>query len=147
MVCAVCGAQMPDNAGFCPGCGRAAAEEPPPPATEGSVRERLMAVLAYFTFIPAAILLFVEPHNKNRYIRFHALQCIFLSVALVVLFGISLLLFITPLPGHLFWLMLCLVLLIGCFILWLGLMVKAFQGEIFKLPVIGDWAERQANLV
>ena len=104
-----------------------------------------MAVLAYFTFIPAVILLFVEPHKRNRYIRFHALQCIFVSVALVALFGISLLLFITPLPGHLFWLMLCLVLLIGCFILWLVLLVKAFQGQVFKLPMIGEWAERQAN--
>ena len=43
--------------------------------------------------------------------------------------------------------MLCLVLLIGCFILWLVLLVKAFQGEIFKLPFIGGWAERQANSV
>ena len=106
-----------------------------------------MAVLAYVTFVPAIILLFVEPYKKNGYIRFHALQCLFLSAGLVVLFGISLMLFITPLPGHLIWLMLCLVLLIGCFILWLVLLVKAFQGEIFKLPVIGEWAEKQANLV
>ena len=106
-----------------------------------------MAVLAYVTFVPAIILLFVEPYKKNCYIRFHALQCLFLSAGLVVLFGISLMLFITPLPGHLIWLMLCLVLLIGCFILWLVLLVKAFQGEIFKLPVIGEWAEKQANLV
>ena len=61
-----------------------------------------MAVLAYFTFIPAVILLFVEPHNKNRYIRFHALQCILLSAGLAVLLGISLLLFITPLPATFF---------------------------------------------
>ena len=147
MDCAACGAQMPDNAGFCPACGRTAAEPPPAPAMAGGVGERLMAVLAYFTFIPAIILLLVEPHKRNRYIRFHALQCIFASAGLVVLFGISLFLFITPLPGHLFWLMLCLVLLIGCFILWLVLMVKAFQGEVFKLPMIGEWAERQANLV
>jgi uncharacterized membrane protein len=170
MVCATCGAQMPDNAGFCPACGQAASqmgaapetaaaemqavpdlamhsEMPTPPAAAGNLQERLMAVLAYFTFIPALVLLLVEPHNRNRYIRFHALQCIFLSVVLVVLFGISLLLFVTPLPGHLFWLLICLVLFIGFFIMWLVLLVKAFQGEVFKLPVIGEWAERRGNLV
>jgi uncharacterized membrane protein len=30
------------------------------------------------------------------------------------------------------------------FVLWLMLMVKAFQGQRFKLPLVGDWAEKQA---
>ena len=30
-------------------------------------------------------------------------------------------------------------------ILWIVLMVKAFQGERFSLPVVGDWAEERAG--
>jgi uncharacterized membrane protein len=32
-------------------------------------------------------------------------------------------------------------------ILWLVLVVKALQGELFRLPLIGDLAERQASKV
>ncbi|PYX91478.1 MAG: hypothetical protein DMG71_20115 [Acidobacteria bacterium] len=67
-----------------------------------------------------------------------------LSVVLRLAFFV---LFLIPILGHLLWLVVWLVLSIGCFILWVVLLVKAFQGEMFKLPVIGDWAERQANLV
>jgi uncharacterized membrane protein len=31
------------------------------------------------------------------------------------------------------------------FVLWIFLMYKAYQGEKFKLPIIGDFAEKQAN--
>jgi uncharacterized membrane protein len=34
----------------------------------------------------------------------------------------------------------------GCLILWIVLIVKALQGEAFKVPFIGDLAEKQANL-
>jgi uncharacterized membrane protein len=32
-------------------------------------------------------------------------------------------------------------------IIWIILVMKAYQGQMFKLPVIGDMAEKQANAV
>ena len=34
---------------------------------------------------------------------------------------------------------------LGIFIGWIVLLIKAFQGTMFKLPIIGDLAEKQAN--
>jgi uncharacterized membrane protein len=39
------------------------------------------------------------------------------------------------------------VIWLGAFVLWIILVMKAFQGQKFKLPVIGDLAEQQANTV
>ena len=142
---------MPDNAGFCPGCGRSVSGSAPVLGTTGGLNDKLAGMLAYVTFIPAIVFLLIEPFNKDRFIRFHAFQCLFLWATLVVLSVVLRLaffvLFLIPILGHLLWLVVWLVLSIGCFILWVVLLVKAFQGEMFKLPVIGDWAERQANLV
>ena len=33
----------------------------------------------------------------------------------------------------------------GGFVIWLILVLKAYQGQMFKLPVIGDLAEQQAG--
>jgi uncharacterized membrane protein len=33
------------------------------------------------------------------------------------------------------------------FVIWLILVFKAYQGQMFKLPVIGDMAEKQADTV
>jgi len=149
--CTACGVEMPDNAGFCPGCGRSVSGSAPVLGTTGGLNDKLAGMLAYVTFIPAIVFLLIEPFNKDRFIRFHAFQCLFLWATLVVLSVVLRLaffvLFLIPILGHLLWLVVWLVLSIGCFILWVVLLVKAFQGEMFKLPVIGDWAERQANLV
>jgi uncharacterized membrane protein len=34
---------------------------------------------------------------------------------------------------------------LGSLIVWIVLLLKANQGQMFKLPVIGDLAEKQAN--
>lgn len=100
--------------------------------------------LAYVTFIPAIIFLIIEPFNKNPYVRFHSWQSIFLSIAWIavdiVLHFIGRVpflglinLFLWPVVGLLF------------FILWLVVMINAFKGKRFKVPLIGDLAEKQAG--
>lgn len=147
--CTACGAEMPEHSGFCPACGRSIASGPAATAAPGTTSDRLMAALAYVTFIPAIVFLLMEPYNKNRYIRFHSLQCLFLCGALVVV-ALALVLVIAvlsliPFVGHLLTLLVWPVFSIACFLLWLVLLVKAYLGALFKLPVIGNWAERQAN--
>ena len=149
--CVQCGVQMPDDSTFCPGCGRAVSGAAPVLGKTGGIRDNIAGMLAYVTLVPAVVFLLVEPFNKNRFIRFHAFQCIFLAVAIVVI-GIALklvflILSLIPVLGHLVVLLLLMIFSVGLFILWILLLVKAFQGENFKLPVIGNLAEKQANIV
>ena len=103
-------------------------------------------MLAYVTPIPAIIFLVTAPYNRSRFIRFHSFQSIFFCVAMIAL-GIALsILTIIPFmvlitaPLHL-------ILGVGSFILWIILVLKANQNQMFKLPVIGDMAEKQADAV
>ncbi len=115
-------------------------------ATGNGLTDNLAGLLAYVTIIPAIVFLVVEPYNKNRFIRFHSFQCIFLCIAMIALsIAFSILTFIPfigliLLPVHL-------IIWLGGLALWIILMMKAYQGQMFKLPVIGDMAEKQANAV
>jgi len=166
--CASCGTQMADNAAFCPSCGKAAGQAsgagasapppptPAPPASYGStaapatpMAENVAGMLAYFTFIPAVIFLLVEPYNRNRFVRFHAFQSLFFHVAVVVLeialMILSAILHIIPVMGSLVALVLWPLVWLGVFGLWLLLVIKAYQHLMFKLPIVGDLAEKQAG--
>jgi len=101
-------------------------------------------MLAYVTIIPAIIFLVLEPYNRNRFIRFHSFQSIFFCVAMIAIsIALSIFSFIPfigliLLPVHLLF-------GLGMFAVWIVLLLKANQGQMFKLPVIGDMAEKQAN--
>jgi uncharacterized membrane protein len=100
--------------------------------------------LAYVTFIPAIIFLIVEPFNKNPYVRFHSWQSIFLSIAWIAVDVVLHIIGRLPFIG-LFNLILWPVVGLLFFILWLIVMISAFNGKRFKLPIIGDLAEKQAG--
>ena len=100
--------------------------------------------LAYVTFIPAIVFLVTSPYNQNRTIRFHCWQSIFLFVACIAVdIALGLLLHI-PFLGFMTLLLWPLVGL-AFFILWILCLIKAFNGQTFKLPIIGDLAEKQAG--
>lgn len=162
--CASCGTQMADNAAFCPNCGKAAGStagegasaSPTPPDSYGTtspsampLEENIAGMLAYFTFIPAVIFLLVEPYNRNRFVRFHAFQSLFFHVGVVIveiaLMIMGVILHIIPVIGSLFALVLWPVVWLAVFGLWLLLVIKAYQHLMFKLPIVGDLAEKQAG--
>ena len=89
-----------------------------------------------YVFFAAVIFLLVEPYNRNRFVRFHAFQSILFTIAWVVLHGVV----IIPYLGWALWPVVELAFLI-C---WIVLLIKAYQGVMFKLPVIGDFAEQHA---
>ncbi len=148
IACGACGAEMPDYSAFCPACGRGASA----PAALGTTRgipDHLAGALAYVTIIPAIIFLSIEPFKTNRFIRFHSFQSLFFCVAVVVISAVlrvfSLMLTLIPFFGRFISLLIWMILPVACFIIWAVLLIKAFQGEMFKLPMVGDWAERWAN--
>ena len=149
--CSACGTQMADNSAFCPKCGKASGGgisavpvSTSPSAASGSLpmAENVAGMLAYFTIIPAVLFLLIEPFNRNRFVRFHSFQCLFTCIALVVL-HVVLSVFSRVLPFLMFgiWGPLGLAELA----LWILLVFKAYQHEMFKLPIVGDMAEKQAG--
>ena len=57
----------------------------------------------------------------------------------------GLLLFVIPVVGPLFTVLVLVIVGLAAVAVWLVLVVKALRGEMFKLPVLGDYAEQQAN--
>jgi len=149
--CPHCAAQMPETGVFCPGCGRSLQTVTRAQGRVGVFPEAIAGALAYLTFIPAVVFLVLEPYNKNRFVRFHSVQCLLLWAAAIVL-GIALklasvVLFIIPVLGPLLVLLVSMVVAPSSFVIWLVLVVKAFQGEMFKLPMLGDLAEQYTSSV
>jgi uncharacterized membrane protein len=140
--CSMCGAQIADGATTCAACsGRAAA---PAAVAVAGLSDNVAGMLAYFTMIPAILFLVLEPYNKSRFVRFHSWQSILFGLAWWVLWiGLRIVVHI-PLLGFLTLLVWPLVGL-GGFIVWIILVLKANQGQMFKLPVVGDLAEKQAG--
>ncbi len=141
-VCASCGAPVTEHAAVCSSCGATAEVPRPVIGKTGIFADNLAGSLAYLTFIPAVIFLLREPYKSNRFIRFHSWQSVLLTIAVVLLGVLSF-----SALGHLIVLLACSIAFVGCVILWLLLMVKALQGEMFKLPGIGNIAEKQAGSI
>jgi len=145
--CNLCGAQIADGTTTCAAC---LSKAPAAPAASGSgMADNVAGMLAYITIIPAIIFLVTEPYNKSRFVRFHSWQNLFLHLAAVVLwiglFIVSIVLAFIPILGHLISFLLWAGLSVGVLIVWIILLMKANQGVMYKLPVIGDLAEKQAN--
>jgi len=105
--------------------------------TAGGLDENLAAALAYgLGWITGAAFLLVEPTNK--FVRFHALQSVLafggLSLAWIVVMATI------PFLGWLIGLVVIPWLSVG---LWLFLMYKAYRGERYKLPFVGDIADQR----
>lgn len=161
--CATCGAQVEGR--FCAKCGTpvqaAPAAAPPagavPPASapqyaanapaSAGMSENTASGLAYLVgFITGILFLILEPYNKNRAVRFHAFQSIFLSIAWVaisIVFNIVLSAIFAIL--HVFSLFFLSTLVsLALFVVWLYVMIMAFQGKTVVLPIIGPLAQKQA---
>jgi uncharacterized membrane protein len=106
--------------------------------------DNVAGMLAYVTFIPAIIFLVTAPYNQKRFIRFHSFQSIFfcvavfaIQVALTFMTVVPFLILLTA-PLHM-------LVALGALIIWVILLLKANQGQMYKLPIIGDLAEKQAG--
>ena len=104
--------------------------------TSTGLEANLAAALSYLVgFVTGAIFLVVE--KENRFVRFHAMQSTLVFACIVLL---DILLQIVPILGALVAVFLVIP---ASAVLWLVLMYKAYQGEEFKLPFIGDIAAQR----
>jgi len=131
-------------------------QNPPPvqtPKSSTGLDENIAALLSYvFGWVSGLIFFLIE--KDSRLVRFHAMQSILLNVLFGVLgFVLWIVIFILLLIMHqisdalgaivsilatLIWV----VFLIGIVIAWVMCLIKAFQGAYFKLPIIGNFAEK-----
>jgi len=101
--------------------------------TSTGLDANLAAALSYLVgFVTGIIFLLVE--KENKFVRFHAMQSTILFAGIV---AIDILLQLVPILGAL---VVIFVVIPASAILWLLLMFKAYQGEEFRLPLIGDMA-------
>jgi uncharacterized membrane protein len=108
--------------------------------TSVELDENVAGLLCYVLgWISGLVFFLIE--KKNKFVRFHALQSIIvfgtINLALIIILSISWIPFIGWFFGVIGWLIGVLAI-----VLWIVLMVKAYQGEKFKLPWAGNLAEK-----
>ena len=158
--CGYCGASMPDVAEFCPSCGRPVKEgnffapeqpvsgrpaisKPMPTGPPVEWNDRWVGALAYLTFIPAVVFLFVKQFQRRKFVRFHAFQSVFFWAVVIVMVLLGLL---ASMFGWLFmWMLVGTLVSLALFFTWLLLSIKALQGEWFALPWVGPFAEQHVG--
>jgi uncharacterized membrane protein len=122
-----------------------------PAAASSGLSPNSAAAIAYLTFIPAILFLIIEPYNKTPLVRFHSMQSIALNI---VWFALSCIvavisMFVAFIPGLRLMFFLFPMIHFGLFaimfIVWLIAILKASKGEFYKLPIIGDFAMKQAQ--
>jgi uncharacterized membrane protein len=131
-------------------------QNPPPVQTTKSstgLDENVAALLSYvFGWLSGLIFFLIE--KDSRLVRFHAMQSLLFNVLVaivaIVLWVVAFVVLIvsTQLPGivgslvsllmTLIWVVFC----IGILIAWVLCLIKAFQSQYFKLPIIGNFAEK-----
>lgn len=139
MTCPNCGAVNAEGARYCSNCGyplRTAEAQASSSETSVGLAPNTAAVLSYvLAWLSGLVFVLVE--KKNNYVRFHAWQSLItfgiLAIAGAVLGRI-------PFIGWIFSSAIGVI----SFVLWVMLMIQASRGQVYKLPWVGDLAERQA---
>jgi uncharacterized membrane protein len=141
---------MADGAGFCPKCGQGQgvpAAGAPASAASG-LEENVAGTLSYaLGWITGLIFFFTD---KRPYVRFHAAQSIVvfgaLHLVLIVLgtfWGFSM--FMGGWGAFSLGFLVLRIVDLLAFVLWILCMIKAYQGERFKVPIAAGIAEGLAG--
>ncbi|MBW3660301.1 MAG: DUF4870 domain-containing protein [Gemmatimonadetes bacterium] len=129
-------------------------QPPPPPSgsppgetTSTGLDPKLAGLLCYILGIVTGLIFFLI-EKANQTVRFHAAQSIVFSIAWIVVWVVLGVLGIVL--GQISWTLgnlfgiVSLLVWLGLFIVWIVLLIKGYSGEKWKLPVLGDIAERMA---
>jgi len=107
-------------------------------ASTTNLQPNVAGLLCYLgVWVTGIIFFFIE--QKNKFVRFHAIQ----SIIVFVILGIaSAFLSQIPLVGWFFGAIIGVL----SFVLWIVLMVKAYQGQLYKIVLAGDLAEKMSSV-
>jgi len=103
--------------------------------TSSGLKPNVAALLCYILGWVSGLIFFLV--EKNKFVRFHAMQSIVVFGAITIA---QIVLMMIPIIG---WILIPVISIIGI-VLWIVLMVKGYQGEKFKLPLAGDIAEKNS---
>lgn len=107
--------------------------------TSSGMQPNFAALLSYVFGVVTGLIFFLT-EKENKFVRFHAMQSIVLSLGGAV---VSFVLIFIPIIG---WIMIP-VWQIALIIAWIVCMVCAYQGKWLRLPVIGNIAAKQAGTI
>jgi uncharacterized membrane protein len=144
--CTKCGTMVADNVAFCPSCGtpQAAGVAPamaPAAGTQSGLSENVAGLLCYVLgWVTGLIFYFID---KRPFVRFHAAQSIVVFGGLTIIRIVLSMLFVAGGAAGLSvgFGLLTLVSILGV-VLWILLMIKAYQGEKFRIPLAADLADQ-----
>jgi uncharacterized membrane protein len=146
--CSKCGSEVAAGAGFCPKCGQPQAGGTVAQTTQGAqsgMSENVAGLLCYLVGWVTGIIFFLI--DKRPFVRFHAAQSIvvfgglhIINIIITIVFGAGMMMHggigAFGMGGVLY----SLVGLVS-FILWILLMVKAYQHEKFEVPIAAGIAK------
>lgn len=167
--CPNCGAQAEGR--FCAACGTTlggaapGAQGGPPPSfqqqpyqqgsqqqgpqanAQAGLPENAASALCYLLgLITGVLFLAIAPYSQNPRVKFHAFQSIFLNVAWIAFWIVSMFLaYLLPTLLVVLFGLLQLVISLGIILLWLFMMWKTYNGERVELPIVGPLAAQQAG--
>lgn len=116
------------------------------------IASNVAGLLCYILWPVASVFFLIfGPYNKDTFVRFHAFQGLFLGLAAIGV-GIALsiltsILALIPLVGWLLSSLMWMVFGFGLLGLAISLMYKAYNGQWYRVPLIGDLAARRAGKV
>ncbi|MFY9529109.1 MAG: hypothetical protein WAR24_09365, partial [Candidatus Acidiferrales bacterium] len=122
-----------------------------PAVTASDMTSNTAAALAYILgALTGVLFLVLDPYKNDRFVRFHALQSIFFSVACIAFWIVwsivwGILISVTAGWGALVDLPLILLVSLGIFAYWIFLMYQAYSHRLYKIPYIGDMAAKQVG--
>ena len=142
------------------------ANEAPPPAAGGSapapapaaasgIDPKLGGLLCYLPIGPIPLIadiffLVAEPYKSDKFLRFHAFQSLFTGIALCILWFAVVI--VGLILGAIFPLLalivipLYMILGLGALVLFVICMIKAYSGQMWRIPFVGDFAAKQAGV-
>jgi len=158
MFCSKCGAENPEGAEFCSKCGAALGVSVKPseggnnPGEQSStgMSANVTGLLCYVAMWVTGIV-FVLMEKKSKSVKFHAWQSIMtfgvlFVVQLIVGVILSAIAIATFSPGLLIFTgVFSVIIWVAIVGLWIALMITAYSGKMWKVPLAGNWAEKRAS--
>lgn len=106
------------------------------------MEQNIASLLCYVLgFITGIVFILIEKDNKV--VRFHAFQSLFTFLPLFILQYVLTYVIAMILPALL---IIMTIFSLAVLVLWIFMMVKAFQNQMIKLPIVGDLAAKQAGI-